>query len=121
MGGGISKMAKQELLATIRDRYRASPTSRAASGKLSFAEVLVSGAGAASGNSSSAPSGPLSSGAWRWPLPAVWAGWPSLAAWACCRAAMAGPRDGCLLLAGTALNAVPMKVCSTPTCRWPRR
>ena len=24
MGGGISKMAKQELLATIRDRYRAS-------------------------------------------------------------------------------------------------
>ena len=25
MGGGISKMAKQELLATIRDRYRASP------------------------------------------------------------------------------------------------
>ena len=24
MGGGISKMAKQELLATIRDRYRSS-------------------------------------------------------------------------------------------------
>ena len=24
MGGGISKMAKQELLATVRDRYRAS-------------------------------------------------------------------------------------------------